>query len=403
MTFVKPEIVSSVSSRAPRLTGPDRATNGIVIAIPTSITQASVEAAPISRALRAEQRMDTDQQMAAPRPPRMGITVPSVASRWPHRVASATMRLRAVTRVAPAAQPITRSREVRPLAKTPRTWTGARTPSGLKRVRQAERRREILQPRRTAAKTYVAKALEVATHQADPETAATALAEAHAALDRAAKAGAIHPNAAARRKSRLTLKFNAATGGAHVQTSTRDHQDDEQGPGREGRQEPDRCLARPTRQRAPRRPPARPAPRCRRPPVPTQRPRPLRQPQPSPPRRRRRRRPRPLRSLQQRPRRRRRPRRPQPSRRPPRRGPRQEDRRQVLARLTSATPIAPAPSGAFRFERSTGQAGALVGDAIRPGLRSEQAIEDPAPEGTGRREDDEERRRRELLVPVERA
>jgi small subunit ribosomal protein S20 len=107
------------------------------------------------------------------------------------------------------------------LAKTPRTWTGARTPSGLKRVRQAERRHAILQPRRSAAKTFVANALSVATSQADPETSAQALAEAHAALDRAAKAGAIHPNAAARRKSRLTLKFNAATGGAHVQTSAR--------------------------------------------------------------------------------------------------------------------------------------------------------------------------------------
>jgi ribosomal protein S20 len=107
------------------------------------------------------------------------------------------------------------------LAKTPRTWTGARTPSGLKRVRQAERRRDILQPRRSAAKTFVASALSVATHDADPETAARALSEAHAALDRAAKVGAIHPNAAARRKSRLTLKFNAATGGAAVQTATR--------------------------------------------------------------------------------------------------------------------------------------------------------------------------------------
>ena len=108
------------------------------------------------------------------------------------------------------------------MAKTPRTWTGARTPSGLKRVRQADRRHEILQPRRTAAKTYVAKALDAAAHNgSDADGAATALAEAHAALDRAAKAGAIHPNAAARRKSRLTLKFNAATGGAHVQTSTR--------------------------------------------------------------------------------------------------------------------------------------------------------------------------------------
>ena len=102
------------------------------------------------------------------------------------------------------------------MAKTPRTWTGARTPSGLKRVRQAERRHAILQPRRTAAKTYVANALTAATTGTDVETAATALSAAHAALDRAAKTGAIHPNAAARRKSRLTLKFNAATGGVAV-------------------------------------------------------------------------------------------------------------------------------------------------------------------------------------------
>jgi ribosomal protein S20 len=107
------------------------------------------------------------------------------------------------------------------LAKTPRTWTGARTPSGLKRVRQAERRHAILQPRRTAAKTFVANALSLATTAGDSDTAAQALADAHAALDRAAKVGAIHPNAAARRKSRLTLKFNAATGGAHVQTGGR--------------------------------------------------------------------------------------------------------------------------------------------------------------------------------------
>jgi len=105
------------------------------------------------------------------------------------------------------------------LAKTPRTWTGARTPSGLKRVRQAERRHAILQPRRTAAKTFVSNALSLAGGDAD--TAIQALSDAHAALDRAAKVGAIHPNAAARRKSRLTLKFNAASGGAHVQTGGR--------------------------------------------------------------------------------------------------------------------------------------------------------------------------------------
>jgi ribosomal protein S20 len=104
------------------------------------------------------------------------------------------------------------------LAKTPRTWSGARTPSGLKRVRQATRRREVLAPRRSAAKTYVAKALTTAA-TADSEATTTALIDALSALDRAAKVGAIHPNAAARRKSRLTLKFNAATGGVAVQTS----------------------------------------------------------------------------------------------------------------------------------------------------------------------------------------
>ena len=106
------------------------------------------------------------------------------------------------------------------MAKTPRTWTGARTPSGLKRVRQAERRHAILQPRRTAAKTFVSNALSVAS-AGDADAAAQALADAHAALDRAAKVGAIHPNAAARRKSRLTLKVNAAAGGAHVQSGGR--------------------------------------------------------------------------------------------------------------------------------------------------------------------------------------
>lgn len=107
------------------------------------------------------------------------------------------------------------------MARTPRTWTGARTPSGLKRVRQANRRHEVLGPRRSAAKTYVAKALSTVDGPTDVETATTALIEALSALDRAAKAGAIHPNAAARRKSRLTLKVNAALGGATVGTAGR--------------------------------------------------------------------------------------------------------------------------------------------------------------------------------------
>ena len=102
------------------------------------------------------------------------------------------------------------------MARTPRKWQGARNPSGLKRVRQAERRHAILQPRRSAAKTLVAKAVMVATAQPEGVDVAATLAEAVSALDRAAKSGAIHPNAAARRKSRLAKKINAALGGATV-------------------------------------------------------------------------------------------------------------------------------------------------------------------------------------------
>jgi ribosomal protein S20 len=102
------------------------------------------------------------------------------------------------------------------LARTPRKWQGARNPSGLKRVRQAERRHAVLAPRRTAAKTLVTKAVRVATVPTEGVDPVVALNEALSALDRAAKVGAIHPNAAARRKSRLTIKVNAVMGGSHV-------------------------------------------------------------------------------------------------------------------------------------------------------------------------------------------
>jgi len=108
------------------------------------------------------------------------------------------------------------------VAKTPRTWTGARNPSGLKRVRSARRRHEVLAPRRTAAKSLVKKALLVATTKPDNVDPQAALVDAISALDRAARAGAIHPNAAARRKSRLARKVNAAAGGASVKTTARE-------------------------------------------------------------------------------------------------------------------------------------------------------------------------------------
>ena len=101
------------------------------------------------------------------------------------------------------------------MARTPRKWTGARSPSGLKRVRSSERRHEVLGPRRAAAKTLVRRAVDVATNPGDGDPQAT-LAEAMSALDRAAKSGAIHRNAAARRKSRLALKVNDLLAGTTV-------------------------------------------------------------------------------------------------------------------------------------------------------------------------------------------
>jgi ribosomal protein S20 len=98
------------------------------------------------------------------------------------------------------------------LAHSSRGWTGARTPQALKRVRQSNRRNAILQPRRSAAKTEVKDALQAAI-AGDAEATRLAVAQASAALDRAAKVGAIHPNNAARRKSRLMLRVNAVLGG----------------------------------------------------------------------------------------------------------------------------------------------------------------------------------------------
>jgi ribosomal protein S20 len=105
------------------------------------------------------------------------------------------------------------------LAKTPRKWTGARTPSGLKRVRSAERRHAVLGPRRSTAKTLVKNALTAATSPTEGIDPQVVLVEAISALDRAAKAGAIHPNDAARRKSRLVRKVNAAGFGSTAVSS----------------------------------------------------------------------------------------------------------------------------------------------------------------------------------------
>ncbi len=95
------------------------------------------------------------------------------------------------------------------MARTARTWKGARTPSALKRVRQSLRRRAVNRRTRSETKTLVQQASEIALGRssADGPEAVTA---AISALDKAAEKGIIHPNNAARRKSRLMAKVNAA-------------------------------------------------------------------------------------------------------------------------------------------------------------------------------------------------
>lgn len=95
------------------------------------------------------------------------------------------------------------------MARTARTWKGARTPSALKRVRQALRRRVVNRRTRSTAKTLVQRASEIALGRVEgdgPEAVTAAIS----ALDKAAEKGIIHPNQAARRKSRLMAKVNAA-------------------------------------------------------------------------------------------------------------------------------------------------------------------------------------------------
>ena len=101
------------------------------------------------------------------------------------------------------------------MARTPRKWTGARSPGGLKRVRSSERKHEVLGPRRATAKTMVRSAIDVATNPGDEDPQAS-LAAAMSALDRAAKTGAIHANAAARRKSRLAIRVNDLLAGTTI-------------------------------------------------------------------------------------------------------------------------------------------------------------------------------------------
>jgi small subunit ribosomal protein S20 len=84
----------------------------------------------------------------------------------------------------------------------------ANTKSALKQIRVSERKRQRNRPIRTRVKNSITKALDsLTTAGADSVEAVT---EAISQLDRAASKGVIHANNAARRKSRLMKKLNAA-------------------------------------------------------------------------------------------------------------------------------------------------------------------------------------------------
>ena len=76
-----------------------------------------------------------------------------------------------------------------------------------KSARVSDRRQVLNQPLKTKAKSFVKKANNL-LESGDLVEAASFVKEAITALDKAALRGVIHPNNAARRKSRLVSKYN---------------------------------------------------------------------------------------------------------------------------------------------------------------------------------------------------
>ena len=74
--------------------------------------------------------------------------------------------------------------------------------SAIKRVKVSEKKRMRNKPIKSRARTMVGH-VRRAIQTGDARTAAQSLTTAQSALDRAASKGVIHPNNAARRKSRI--------------------------------------------------------------------------------------------------------------------------------------------------------------------------------------------------------
>lgn len=87
--------------------------------------------------------------------------------------------------------------------------------AAAKAWRRSEQRRFRNRAHRGTAKVFVRRA-ELALASADPEASAEALRIATSALDRAAQKGALHRRSVARRKARLTKKYNTVLAAAIV-------------------------------------------------------------------------------------------------------------------------------------------------------------------------------------------
>ena len=79
--------------------------------------------------------------------------------------------------------------------------------SAEKRIRQTERRNEVNRRNRTRLRTQV-KALRAAIAAGDQQQAQAALNETVSLIDKSIQKGVLHRNAAARYKSRLTVRVN---------------------------------------------------------------------------------------------------------------------------------------------------------------------------------------------------
>ncbi len=91
--------------------------------------------------------------------------------------------------------------------------------SAQKRVRVTERKRLRNKSIRSLCKTNITKA-ERLIFSGELESARKAVVAAISSLDKAAEKGVIHPNNAARRKSRLMKKLNEAQALSSVEGST---------------------------------------------------------------------------------------------------------------------------------------------------------------------------------------